>query len=293
MFHDPAHILKSFIEAQGIIIDLRGNSGGIDAMTLAMMGWLAPNEWVAGRMRTRSEEIPMTVRPRSLIYEGPVAVLTDGLTGSSAEFMAAALQEIKRAGVVGTRTKGESLPAEYTTLPNGDVFLYAVMDFVTGEGKRLEGIGVAPDVEVALTQKSLLERRDLVLEAAVNWIDSQEYLPPTRQELSSGKAHSDRRVAHELNKKSVAKFLGFYLDEQNGRQYEMVYQDGTLAVRVPGLPDPLAFDPPDAEGYRTLQLNPVSRIRFNEDKDGNVVSYTAYVPGGEIVRPRIKNNPKR
>jgi len=294
-FLDPIHVLnsfndamESFIEAQGIIIDLRGNSGGKDAMALAMMGWLAPNEWVAGRLRTRSNETEMTVRPRSRIYEGPVAVLTDGLTGSSAEFMAAALQEIKRARIVGTRTKGEALPAEYTTLPNGDVFLYAVMDFVTGEGRRLEGLGVVPDVEVALTQESLLEGRDLVLEAAVNWIDTQEYSPPTRQELSNREAHLDSRIAQKLDEKSVAKFLGFYMNEQNGQSYEMVYQDGSLAVRGPGLPGPLAFEPPDAEGYRALQLSPTSRIRFNEDKDGNVVSYTAYVPGGEIVRPRIK-----
>ena len=299
-FLDPIHVMKSFndamvsfIEAKGIIIDLRGNSGGKDAMALAMMGWLAPNEWVAGRLRTRSNETQMTVRPRSRIYEGPVAVLTDGLTGSSAEFMAAALQEMKRGRVVGTRTKGEALPAEYSTLPNGDIFLYAVMDFVTGEGKRLEGIGVVPDVEVALTQKSLLEGRDLVLEAAVNWIDSQEHSLPTKQQPSNGKAFLDPRIAQELNKTSVAKFLGFYLDERNGRHYEMVYEDGALAVRVPGLPDPLAFEPPDAEGFWALQLNPMSRIRFNEDKDGNVVSYTVYTSDGEIVRPRIKKNLKR
>jgi len=230
----------------------------------------------------------MTVRPRSRVYEGPVAVLTDGLTGSSAEFVEVTLQEMKRASVIGTRTKGEALPAVYTTLPNGDVFLYAVMDFVTGEGKRLEGIGVAPDIEVALTRESLLEGRDSVLDAAVNWIDSQEYLPPTRQELSSSQAHSDRRVADKLDRKSVEKFLGFYVDEQSGMVLEMVFQDGALAVRVPGMQDPLAFDPPDAEGFRVLQLNPVSRIRFNEDKDGNVVSYTAYAPGGEVVRPRVK-----
>ncbi len=56
------------------------------------------------------------------------------------------------------------------------------------------------------------------------------------------------------------------------------------------LSDPLAFEPPDAEGYRALQLNPTSRIRFNEDKDGNVVSYTVNTPGGEAVRLRIKKN---
>jgi carboxyl-terminal processing protease len=299
-FLDPIHIMQSFndamesfIEAKGIVIDLRGNSGGKDAMALAMMGWLAPNEWVAGRLRTRSNETQMTVVPRSRIYEGPVAVLTDGLTGSSAEFMAAALQEMKRVRVVGTRTKGEALPAEYTKLPNGDVFLYAVMDFVTGAGKRLEGIGVVPDDEVALTQESLLEGRDLVLEAAVSWIDSKEHSLPTKQRFSNRKDHSDRRIEHDLNKASIAKYLGFYLDKQSRRRYEMVYHDGALAVRVPGMPDPLAFEPPDAEGFWALQLNPMSRIRFNEDKDGNVVSYSVVTPKGEVVRPRIKKNLKR
>ena len=166
--------MKSFMKADGIIIDLRGNGGGKDAIAMAMMGWLAPRKWVAGRIRTRRHEHEMTVRPRAQTYDGPVAVLTDGLTGSSAEFVAAALQEMGRAHVIGTRTKGEALPANYTTLPNGDVFLYAVSDFVTGAGERLEGVGVAPDLEVALTRASLLEGRDIVLEAAVDWIRAQD-----------------------------------------------------------------------------------------------------------------------
>ena len=176
-FLDPLHVMKifneameSFLDADGIILDLRGNGGGKDLMAMGMMRWLAPRKWVAGRLRTRGREIEMIVRPLSRTYDGPVVVLTDGLTGSSAEFVAAALQEIGRADVIGTRTKGEALPAEYTTLPNGDVFLYAVADFVTGAGKRLEGVGVTPDIEIALTRESLLDGRDIVLEAAVEWI---------------------------------------------------------------------------------------------------------------------------
>jgi len=180
-FLDPVHVMKtfndalvSFMEADGIILDLRGNGGGKDAMALGMMGWLAQEKWVAGKLRTRGNELKMIVRPRARTYDGPVAVLTDGLTGSSAEFLAATLQEMGRGTVIGTRTKGEALPAQYMTLRNGDVFLYAVADFVTGAGVRLEGVGVAPDLEVALTQASLLEGRDLVLEAAVDWVRSQE-----------------------------------------------------------------------------------------------------------------------
>ena len=180
-FLDPVYVMKtfddaleSFMEADGIILDLRGNAGGKDAMAMGMMGWLASNEWVAGRLRTRGNELEMIVRPRAQTFDGPVAVLTDGLTGSSAEFVAAALQELGRAHIIGTRTKGEALPGEYSRLPNGDVFLYAVADFVTGAGLRLEGVGVTPDMEVAQTQASLLDGRDTVLEAAVTWIRSQK-----------------------------------------------------------------------------------------------------------------------
>jgi len=180
-FLDPEYVMKKFdaamnefMDADGIILDLRGNSGGKDAMAMAMLGWMSPKEWVAGRIRTRGNEIEMTVQPRAKTFPGPLVILTDGLTGSSAEFVAAALQENDRAFVIGTRTKGEALPASYTKLPNGDVFLYAVADFVTGKGNKLEGVGVTPDMEVGLTQSSLLEGGDLVLEAAIDWVDSQD-----------------------------------------------------------------------------------------------------------------------
>ncbi len=145
---------------------------------------------------------------------------------------------------------------------------------------------------MGLGQGSLLEGRDTVLEAAVNWMGTQDYTPKTVQQLPKGKPPVDRRVAPEPGKESVAKFLGSYRDEQSGRDYEMVFHDGALAVRVPGMPTPLAFDPPDAEGYRALRLNPQSRIRFNEDKEGRVVSYTLYTSAGAIVRPRIEKHPK-
>ena len=60
--------LESFMDADGIIIDLRGNAGGKDTMALGMMGWLASEEWMAGRIRMRDNEIEMIVRPRAQIY---------------------------------------------------------------------------------------------------------------------------------------------------------------------------------------------------------------------------------
>ncbi len=97
-----------------------------------------------------------------------------------------------------------------------------------------------------------------------------------------------RCAARTLKKEAVAKFLGFYRDEQAGRDYERVFRDGALAVSVPGMPSPLESDPPDAEGYRVLRVNPQVRIRFNKDEEGRAVSCTAYARGGESTRGRIE-----
>ena len=52
----------------------------------------------------------------------------------------------------------------------GDVLQYAIGDFTTAQGDRVEGHGVIPDVTVAPTRADLLAGRDPVLEAALDWI---------------------------------------------------------------------------------------------------------------------------
>jgi carboxyl-terminal processing protease len=166
--------MQSFLDADGVIIDLRGNGGGLGAMALGMMGWLIPerNKHI-GTMQMRDDEVKFIVRPRLRTYAGPVVVLVDGLSGSASEFMSGALQELGRACIIGTRTKGEALPGQIARLPNGDVFLYATANYVSAHGTVLEGVGVTPDIEVRHTREALLAGRDLVREAAIEWIRSQ------------------------------------------------------------------------------------------------------------------------
>ena len=64
-----------------------------------------------------------------------------------------------------------ALPASTRQLPNGDVLMYAIGDFVTSTGVRLEGTGVVPDHEVPLSGALLATRRDPALSAALEWVD--------------------------------------------------------------------------------------------------------------------------
>ena len=83
---------------------------------------------------------------------------------------AAALQDTGRAQIFGSRTAGAVLGSTVERLPNGDRFQYAISDYVSVTGRRLEGHGVIPDVAVGLTRDALLNGHDPVIDAAVEWI---------------------------------------------------------------------------------------------------------------------------
>jgi carboxyl-terminal processing protease len=114
----------------------------------------------------RSTTDGRTVRP----YAGPVAVLVDELSASASECFAGGLQALGRARVFGVTSSGQALPAATQQLANGDVLLYAVGDFVTPNGRRLEGAGVVPDEVVPVTAEALAAGRDAEA-AALAWIE--------------------------------------------------------------------------------------------------------------------------
>jgi carboxyl-terminal processing protease len=180
VFFDAVNVLKQFGEAieanrdaDGLIIDLRGNPGGMGAMSFAMGGWLVGKPGLKlGTMITRSGSLNFTLFPRPRPFDKPVAILVDELSMSTAEILAGGLKDIGRARIFGTKTPGAALPSLVVMLPNGDRFQFAIANYIGVGGKPLEGEGVKPDVEIPLTRAALLEGRDPAVEAAARWIRS-------------------------------------------------------------------------------------------------------------------------
>lgn len=166
----------------GIVIDLRGNPGGLAAMMMGIAGHFVGRPDSLGVMKSRDNELKFTVNPRLVnangervsAFEGPVAILVDGLSASASECFTGGMQSLHRVRVFGERSMGAALPSQFDKLPNGDVFIHATADFVTADGTRLEGRGVIPDQIVPLKREDLLAGRDAPLEAALAWIDSQQ-----------------------------------------------------------------------------------------------------------------------
>src|SRR5262249_48633269 len=132
------------------------------------------------KMQMRDAQTHFTANPRVSTddgrrvkpFAGPVAILVDELSASASECFAGALQSLGRARIFGRQTMGQALPASTKLPANGDVLMYAMSDFVTSTGQRLEGVGVMPDETQPLSIEALTAGRDLALEAALRWIDT-------------------------------------------------------------------------------------------------------------------------
>ena len=168
--------------ADGIILDLRGNPGGLGGMVMGVGGHFVDENLSLGTMRMRESELDFVTNPRrvdtsgALVepYAGALAILIDNTSASTSEVFAGGLQAIGRARVFGQRSMGAVLPSMMDELPNGDVLQHAFADFVISQtGVRLEGRGVIPDEVVRVTRDDLLEGRDPTMEAAVEWIVRQ------------------------------------------------------------------------------------------------------------------------
>ncbi len=178
--NDPlAREIDRYRAARGLVIDLRGNPGGLAAMIQGVAGHVFTTPELLGRMKTRGSDLEFRANPRTVTpdgvrvepYAGPVAILVDELTASASECFAGALQSLGRARVFGRQTMGQALPASTRRLPNGDLLMYVVGDFVTATGHRLEGEGVRPDEEVPFSLEALRGGRDATLDAALRWLD--------------------------------------------------------------------------------------------------------------------------
>ncbi|MFY9611824.1 MAG: S41 family peptidase [Blastocatellia bacterium] len=165
--------IRSMLDARGIIIDLRGNPGGLGGMAPGIAGVLEAKQTSLGAMKLRSGRQAFIVFPQKDAYLGPVVILVDGGSASTSEIFAAGLQESGRATIVGERTMGAALPSVFGKLPTGALFQYAIADFKTPKGVLIEGLGVKPDIEVKLSRRALLEGRDPQLDAAVGIINEK------------------------------------------------------------------------------------------------------------------------
>jgi carboxyl-terminal processing protease len=133
--------------AEGIVLDLRGNGGGLlEEAVLTASTFLPEDEVVVStRSRTEGDAVYRTVGGN--LPERPVVVLIDRNTASAAEILTAALADNAGAPVVGTRSYGKGVFQQEVGLSNGGALKLTTGEYFTPKGVNLAGKGIQPDVE--------------------------------------------------------------------------------------------------------------------------------------------------
>lgn len=164
---------------KAMILDLRGNGGGSTETLSSLVGSLFDHDVKIGDRVKRDATIPMIAKRQAHIFEGKLIVLVDASSASASEILARVVQLEHRGTVIGDRSAGAVMEAEWyresTGASMGPVFGFSVTDanLIMADGKSLEGTGVVPDEILLPTAADLAARRDPVLARAAELAGSR------------------------------------------------------------------------------------------------------------------------
>lgn len=136
-------------ELQALVLDLRDNPGGsLDAAIEVADAFLDEGLIVSGRGRTSDARFAYDATPGDVIDDRKLIVLVDGRSASAAEIVAAALQDNRRARLVGERTYGKGSVQSLIPLVDGGALKLTTSEYFTPGGRSIDGAGVEPDLVV-------------------------------------------------------------------------------------------------------------------------------------------------
>ncbi len=154
--------------ANGYILDLRSNPGGLlyGAIDIARM-WLDDGKIVSTVNRQGTGDV--STANHTAITKKPLVILVDGGSASASEILSGALQDNKRAQLVGATTFGKGLVQSVRPLSDGAGMAVTIAKYYTPSGKDINHAGIKPDIEVKLTKaqiQALVKDRTKVATAA-------------------------------------------------------------------------------------------------------------------------------
>lgn len=159
----------------GVILDLRGNSGGMLNEALKVADLFCDNEIITYTAGRHNNNIHYYTSKEGALFGGALVIMVDGETASAAEVLAGGLQEQSRAKIIGMHTFGKGSIQTVTQMSNGGKLVLTGEQFFTPSGKVINEQGIEPDVCLSDTltdscPKEIRERRESDITQAVELV---------------------------------------------------------------------------------------------------------------------------
>ncbi|MEM7414323.1 MAG: S41 family peptidase [Gemmatimonadota bacterium] len=275
---DAADAAFGFVaETSALILDLRGNRGGVEGMNQYLASHFFGDEPVHlysryyGTSRTTLDYHTFPGEVAHRFPDLPLYILVDPATGSAAENLTFALQGLDRAVVVGEATAGAAHSSRAMGLADGFMLQIPIARaFNPRTDEDWEGTGVLPDV-AAHSSDALEAAHTAAVDALLETASAE-----TRIGLEDAKLLMAARDADPADAASPEDYEG-----QFGQRRVFVEEGRIRMVRTDVQGAPAVDLVPLAPDYFTLQQAAVARIRFERDAAGRVVRLHVRLPTGD------------
>jgi carboxyl-terminal processing protease len=142
----------------GLVLDLRNNPGGVlNAAVAVSDAFLSSGLIVYTEGRVADAELKFSATPADLINGAPMVVLVNGGSASASEIVAGALQDHKRAVIMGTKTFGKGSVQTILPMSGGSALKITTARYYTPNGRSIQATGILPDV---VTEEAKVTKRD-------------------------------------------------------------------------------------------------------------------------------------
>ena len=150
-----------------LIIDLRGNPGGLLTATVDTTGEFVDGGIILTEVNRDGSTRAFEAKRGGQGLDVEIAILVNGGSASGSEVMAAALKDYGRAVIIGGQTLGKGTVNIPRGLSDGSVLYVSIARWLTPNGELIEGIGVIPDIIVEPSDEDFAAQRDVALFAAI------------------------------------------------------------------------------------------------------------------------------
>lgn len=150
----------------GVVIDLRGNGGGLVDASVEIADRLLPEGTITYTETQKGER--QYYKSKSGATDIPYALLVDGGSASASEILAAAVKDNGGGLLIGTKTFGKGIIQMLEELEDGDGIKLTIMQYFSPKGKAIQKVGIEPDVEVELKKEDYNEAGELINDEQLN-----------------------------------------------------------------------------------------------------------------------------
>ena len=160
--------LEKTKNTKGLILDLRGNTGGLLPNAVFIANLFIPQGNIVSIVGRNGYKYDINAQNTEFSIHKPTIVLVDGNSASASEILSGALKDYNKAKLLGTKTYGKGMVQKIIPMPNETGINLTVAKYLTPKGTDINKKGITPDISVDLSIKDVKNNNDAQLQTAKN-----------------------------------------------------------------------------------------------------------------------------